>query len=69
MDEQTELKQELKRDFAEFLDQDFGVETGEGKYVRKVEDIVKQYAITKRVRIEVDLQGEGLNVILNAPKN
>lgn len=58
MDEQSELRLELKRDFTEFLDQDFGRETGEGRYVRKVDDIVKQYPQTKRVRLEVDLQGE-----------
>ncbi|KAL4433110.1 hypothetical protein ABPG77_006537 [Micractinium sp. CCAP 211/92] len=56
MDEQSELRLELKRDFTEFLDQDFGRETGEGRYVRKVDDIVKQYPQTKRVRLEVDLQ-------------
>lgn len=58
MDEQSELRLELKRDFTEFLDQDFGRETGEGRYVRKVDDIAKQYPQTKRVRLEVDLQGE-----------
>lgn len=58
MDEQSELRLELKRDFTEFLDQDFGRETGAGRYVKKVDDIIKQYAQTKRVRLEVDLQGE-----------
>lgn len=57
MDEQSELRLELKRDFTEFLDQDFGRETGVGRYVKKVDDIIKQYAQTKRVRLEVDLQG------------
>lgn len=57
MDEQSELRLELKRDFTEFLDQDFGRETGVGRYVKKVDDILKQYAQTKRVRLEVDLQG------------
>jgi hypothetical protein len=58
MDEQSELRLELKRDFTEFLDQDFGRETGVGRYVQKVDDIIKQYSQTKRVRLEVDLQGE-----------
>lgn len=57
MDEQSELRLELKRDFTEFLDQDFGRETGAGRYVKKVDDIIKQYPQTKRVRLEVDLQG------------
>ena len=57
MDEQSELRLELKRDFTEFLDQDFGRETGVGRYVKKVDDIAKQYPQTKRVRLEVDLQG------------
>lgn len=58
MDEQSELRLELKRDFTEFLDQDFGRETGVGRYVKKVDDIIKQYPQTNRVRLEVDLQGE-----------
>lgn len=58
MDEQSELRLELKRDFTEFLDQDFGRETGVGRYVKKVDDIIKQYPQTKQVRLEVDLQGE-----------
>lgn len=57
MDEQSELRLELKRDFTEFLDQDFGRETGVGRYVKKVDDLLKQYSQTKRVRLEVDLQG------------
>lgn len=56
MDEQSELRLELKRDFTEFLDQDFGRETGVGRYVAKVDDIIKHYTQTKRVRLEVDLQ-------------
>ena len=58
MDEQSELRLELKRGFTDFLDQDFGRETGVGRYVKKVDDIIKQYPVTKRVRLEVDLQGE-----------
>lgn len=58
MDEQSELRLELKRDFTEFLDQDFGRETGQGRYVQKVDDLLKQYPQTKRVRLPVDLQGE-----------
>ena len=58
MDEQSELRLELKRDFTDFLDQDFGRETGVGRYVQKVDDLIKQYPQTKRVRLEVDLQGE-----------
>lgn len=56
MDEQSELRLELKRDFTEFLDQDFGRQTGSGRYVKKVDDVIKQYPQTKRVRLEVDLQ-------------
>ncbi|EFN53439.1 hypothetical protein CHLNCDRAFT_25737 [Chlorella variabilis] len=56
MDEQSELRLELKRDFTEFLDQDFGRETGQGRYVQKVDDLLKQYPQTKRVRLPVDLQ-------------
>lgn len=58
MDEQSELRLELKRDFTEFLDQDFGRETGSGRYVKRVDDIIKAYPQTNRVRLEVDLQGE-----------
>jgi len=53
----TEVRLELKREFTEFLDQDFGAETGEGKYVQRIETLVKQYESTKRIRLEVDLQG------------
>ncbi|PSC70868.1 DNA replication licensing factor MCM3 [Micractinium conductrix] len=56
MDEQSELRLELKRDFTEFLDQDFGRETGSGRYVKRVDDIIKAYPQTNRVRLEVDLQ-------------
>ncbi len=57
MDEQTEMRLELKRDFTEFLDSDFGRQTGQGKYVEAIADIIKQYPTTKRVRLEVDMQG------------
>jgi len=57
MDEQSELRQELKRDFRDFLEQDFGFETGQGKYVQQIDEIIKQYPTTKSVRLEVDLQG------------
>jgi DNA replication licensing factor MCM3 len=56
MDEQSELRLELKRDFTELLDNDFGRETGAGRYVKKIDDIIKQYPTTKRVRLDVDLQ-------------
>ena len=58
MDENSELRSELKRDFREFLEQDFGFETGQGKYAKQIEEILKQYTTTKRMRLEVDLQGE-----------
>lgn len=57
MDEQSELRQELKRDFHDFLEQDFGIETGQGKYAQQIADILKQYPTTKSVRLAVDLQG------------
>ncbi|KAL4523059.1 hypothetical protein Ndes2526A_g07774 [Nannochloris sp. 'desiccata'] len=56
MDEQSELRQELKRDFRDFLEQDFGIETGQGKYAQQIADILKQYPTTKSVRLAVDLQ-------------
>lgn len=28
------------------------------RYVKKIDDIIKQYPTTKRVRLDVDLQGE-----------
>ena len=61
MDELSDLRQELKRDFRDFLEQDFGAETGQGKYINQVHDILKQYQTTKRLRLEVDLQGEFIN--------
>lgn len=57
MEEVSELRQELKRDFRDFLEQDFGTDTGQGKYAQQIQDIMKQYPNTKRVRLEVDLQG------------
>lgn len=57
MDADQEQRLELKRDFTEFLDSDFGAQTGQGKYVQAIADIIKHYATTKRVRLEVDLQG------------
>ena len=66
MDELSELRQELKRDFRDFLEQDFGIETGQGKYAQQIQDILKDYPTTKRLRLEVDLQGGyGWNLILN----
>ena len=58
MDESSDLRAELKRDFHDFLSADFAVETGHGKYAKQMQDILKQYPTTKRVRLEVDLQGE-----------
>lgn len=58
MDELSDLRQELKRDFRDFLEQDFGTETGQGKYAQQIQDILKSYVTTKRVRLEVDLQGK-----------
>jgi hypothetical protein len=58
MDGDADIRVELKRDFKEFLEQDFGRETGENKYARKINDLIKHYEQTKRLRLEVDLQGE-----------
>ena len=58
MDELSEVRRELQRDFKEFLDQDFGAETGAGKYAQQMQDIIKHYSTVKRVRLAVDLQGE-----------
>lgn len=57
MDQNSELRLELKRDFGDFLDQDFGEETGKGKYVKRLGDLMKHYAQTQRARLEVDLEG------------
>lgn len=58
MDEYSESRVEAKRDFTDFLDSDYGRATGEGKYVKMIDDIIKYYPTTKSVRLEVDLQGE-----------
>lgn len=58
MDEQTEQRLELKRDFTEFLDSDWGRQTGKGKYVEAIADIMKAYPTTKVVRLDVDMQGK-----------
>lgn len=58
MDADAELRLELRREFGEFLDADYGTETGEGKYVRRIADLMKDYAQTKRARLDIDLQGE-----------
>lgn len=57
MDEQSELHQELKRDFGDFLEQDFGIETGQGKYAQQIQELLKQYPTSKTLRLKVDLQG------------
>lgn len=57
MDEVSEARLEAKRDFAELLDSDYGRETGEGLYVKKIDDIIKKYPETKTVRLDVDVQG------------
>jgi len=64
MEELNDLRLELKQDFRDFLEQDFGTETGQGKYAHQIQDILKQYPITKKVRLEVDLQGEEEDVLL-----
>lgn len=56
MDEQAELRLELKRDFRDFLEQDFGLETGQGKYMEQIQHVLRQFPTTKAVRVEVDLQ-------------
>lgn len=58
MNDIGEDRRELHRDFRDFLEQDFGSETGEGKYAQQIQQIIKQYPATKRVRLEVDLQGK-----------
>lgn len=60
MDDLTILREELKRDFRNFLEQDFGAETKQGKYINQIQDILKQYPTTKKVRLEVDLQGRNV---------
>lgn len=57
MEEVDELRLELKRDFRDFLEQDFGSSTGQGKYMEQVHDILKDFPSTKSVRLCVDLQG------------
>jgi DNA replicative helicase MCM subunit Mcm2 (Cdc46/Mcm family) len=52
----NELRLELRRDFGDFLEQDFGRETGEGKYVRRVDGLIKAFPATRSVRLDVDLQ-------------
>jgi DNA replicative helicase MCM subunit Mcm2 (Cdc46/Mcm family) len=52
----NELRLELRRDFGDFLEQDFGRETGEGKYVRRVDGLIKAFPTTHSVRLDVDLQ-------------
>ncbi|KDD74197.1 hypothetical protein H632_c1497p1, partial [Helicosporidium sp. ATCC 50920] len=47
---------ETKRDFAEFLESDYGHATGEGKYIRQIDDIIKNYPSTQSARLIVDLQ-------------
>ena len=58
MDEQSELHLELKRDFGDFLEQDFGIETGQGKYAQQIQELLTEYPNTKNLRLKVDLQGE-----------
>lgn len=58
MDEYSEARLEAKRDFADFLDSDYGRDTGEGKYVKKVQDLAKKYTASKSIRLDVDVQGE-----------
>ncbi len=58
----SELHSELKRDFREFLDHDFGGQTGSGKYHEQVRGILKKFPDTKSVRLDVDLQGTSYGV-------
>ena len=53
MDEVAELRQEIKRDFRDFLEHDFG----HSKYAQQIQDILKHYPTTHKLRLEVDLQG------------
>ena len=53
----SELHSELKRDFREFLDADFGGQTRSGKYQDQVRGILKKFPEAKTVRLDDDLQG------------
>lgn len=57
LDDNTVARLEAKRDFADFLDSDYGRDTGEGKYVKKIEELMKKYPSTKTIRLDVDVQG------------
>lgn len=57
MNEQDELRLELKRDFRDFLEHDFGAERHGGKYVDQIRGILKNFHVSKAVRLDVDLQG------------
>lgn len=57
MSGQGELHSELKRDFRDFLEHDFGAQTRSGKYVDQVQSILKNFPVTKSARLDVDLQG------------
>eukprot|EP00889_Picochlorum_renovo_P006981 jgi/Picre1/34011/NNA_001488.t1 len=56
MNEQDELRLELKRDFRDFLEHDFGAERQGGKYVDQIRGILKNFHVSKAVRLDVDLQ-------------
>ncbi|KFM25074.1 DNA replication licensing factor MCM3-like protein 3 [Auxenochlorella protothecoides] len=56
LDDSNVARLEAKRDFADFLDSDYGRDTGEGKYVKKIEDMMKKYPTTKTIRLDVDVQ-------------
>lgn len=57
MNEQDHLRLELKRDFREFLEHDFGAERQGGKYLDQVRGILKTFHASKAIRLDVDLQG------------
>lgn len=59
-----ELHSELKRDFRDFLEHDFGAETQSGKYLDQVRTILKNFPVTKSARLDVDLQGAFFITIL-----
>ena len=66
MAEQGELRLELKQRFQEFLEHDFGAKTRSGKYVDQLQEILKTFPVTKTVRLDVDLQGTLIGIMLGS---
>lgn len=51
MDDHSEQRLQLKRDFSEFLDRDHG----RGPYLEKIDDMLKMHADGGPLRLEVDM--------------